>query len=728
MKKLCLRKSLTALISTIIATSAFADSQSNKTFSLDTVSVAATRTEQKQEDLSSTVSIITDEQNEANLASNIREMIRYEPGVEVGSGTGDSARFGSKGFNIRGIDENRVKITVDGVDQASSFTPTGNPFQRSGRNHIDIDTMKRVEIIKGPASTLYGSDALGGVVAFTTKDPADYLEEGDNTGGSVKLRYSSADEAFSETVSLANRTGSLESLVIYTHRDGEELENYDEDAIGDDSLDFKSDNILAKLQYQLNEQHRIGLTMEDYQSDTEHDIPSKLSSPFYSDYYEGDDTIERQRVSIFHQWQAKNVLFDKVNWNLDWQDSEIEQETSSIYNPGGPRARVKDYSHDEEIWMLSAQFDKTVQNHQLTYGFEYEETELTNQQDTLYPTDTSSNIYDRAVPLVDGTSYGVYLQDQISFVDGRVLITPGIRYDRFKAEPSSDDAFNPPSATTQDLSDHDSDKVTLHLGGVFKITEVTSVFAQYSEGFKSPDLIDLYYSTERNYGPGNHFLTRPNPDLKPEESDSIEFGLRFNGDLGNLELTSFHNQYQDFIESVSVSPSFGGVGYDGVTQSRNIDEVSISGFEARGAVWLDQLIGAPEGTSFQGSIAYAEGDNDTDDTPLDSIAPLKAVFGLSYDAPSEVWGSTLHWTLVKAKDKSDISDDTNFTTSGYGILDMTAYYNPVKSLTIRGGVFNITDKEYTIYEDVRELSASNTNLDLYTQPGRNFSVSATYNF
>jgi len=424
-------------------------------------------------------------------------------------------------------------------------------------------------------------------------------------------------------------------------------------------------------------------------------------------------------------------LFDQVHWSLDWQDSVMDQETSSIYDapgPTAPRARIKDYTHQEETWMLSAQFDKTFKNHQLTYGFEYEETELTNQQDTLYPTDPADNDYDRAVPLVDGTSYGVYLQDQISFVDDRVLITPGIRYDRFKAEPSTDTSFNPPSATTQDLTDHDSDKVTFHLGGVFKITEVTSVFAQYSEGFKSPDLIDLYYSTERNYGPGNHFLTRPNPDLKPEESDSIEFGLRFNGDLGNLELTSFHNQYKDFIESTSVNATFGGTTYDGVTQSRNIDEVSISGFEARGAIWLDQFMGAPEGTSFQGSIAYAEGDNETDDTPLDSIAPLKAVFGLSYDAPSERWGSTLHWTLVKAKDKNEVSDNTNFTTSGYGILDMTAYYNPIKSLTIRGGVFNITDKEHTIYEDVRELAASTTDLDLYTQPGRNFSISATYNF
>lgn len=106
MKNLYVRKPITALISMILATSAFADSQSNKTFSLDTVSVAATRTEQKQGDVAASVNIITDEQNEANLASNIRDMIRYEPGISVGD---TNSRFGSKDFNIRGIDDNRVK-------------------------------------------------------------------------------------------------------------------------------------------------------------------------------------------------------------------------------------------------------------------------------------------------------------------------------------------------------------------------------------------------------------------------------------------------------------------------------------------------------------------------------------------------------------------------------------------------------------------------------------------
>lgn len=712
-----------------VSSPAFADNNAVNTFSLNTVSVAATRTEQKQEDIASTVSIITDDNIEHTLSTNIRNMIRYEPGVEVGSASGDAARFGSKGFNIRGIDENRVKITVDGIDQASSFTPSGNPFQRSGRNHVDIDTMKRVEIIKGSASTLYGSDALGGVVAFTTKDPDDYLStESDDTAGSIKLGYSSANKGLSETVSLANRTGKLESLLIYTHRDTDEQEIYDENAMAGETLDFNSDNILAKMQYQLTSEHRIGFTLENYESNSLTDLPSKLSSSSYSNYYYGDDVINRQRASIFHQWQANNTLFDSVRWSLDWQDSNVDQETHTVYGSTTPKARIKDYSHKEETLSLSSQFDKVVNDHQLTYGFEYKNKDLTNKQDTLYPNDPTSNVYDRAVPLVKGTTFGVYLQDQISFLDGNLLLTPGVRYDKFEANPTIDSTFTPPSATAGELNEHHSDKMTAHLGSVFKLTNTTSLFAQYSQGFKSPDLIDLYYSSERNYGPGSHYLTLPNPDLKPEESNSYEFGLRVNNNVGNLELTSFYNNYTNFIESATANSTFGGTTYDNVSQSRNISKVTIWGLEARGSIWLDQTIGAPEGTSLQMAIAYAKGENDTDNMPLESISPLKAVLGLSYENPNEQWGSTLNWTLVAKKEKSELQDESNVATPSYTTLDLTAYYKPIDSVTIRGGIFNLTDKKYWVYEDVRGLSASITNLNRYTQPGRNFTVSVNYNF
>lgn len=327
---------LAAAILAALSTPAVAEEKTNA-FTLNKITVAATRSEQRLDEVASTVSVIDDHAIEGNLSGSIRDLIRYEPGVEVGNGSGDAARFGAKGFNIRGMDENRVKIMVDGIDLANSFTPAGNPFQRAGRNYIDLDTMKRVEIVKGPASTLYGSDALGGLVAYTTKDPVDYLAaEGDGFGGSVKLRSGSADSSVAQTLAVANRSGDLESLVIYTNRDGDASENHGDSDNAVDAQDLDSGNLLVKLQYQINDNHRIGLTVEDHKADTYTDISSKLSASYYSDFYYGDDSTERQRVSVFHEWQANNAAFDNVSWQFDWQDSDINQQTHTMYGSAVP--------------------------------------------------------------------------------------------------------------------------------------------------------------------------------------------------------------------------------------------------------------------------------------------------------------------------------------------------------------------------------------------------------
>ncbi|MCB1805030.1 MAG: TonB-dependent receptor plug domain-containing protein, partial [Candidatus Competibacteraceae bacterium] len=99
----------------------------------------------------------------------ISDLVRYEPGVTVDN----SGRFGLTGFRIRGIGGDRVLTTIDGIRIADEFS--FGPFQDSNRDFIDLDALKAVEIIRGPASALYGSDAIGGVVSFLTKDPEDYL-------------------------------------------------------------------------------------------------------------------------------------------------------------------------------------------------------------------------------------------------------------------------------------------------------------------------------------------------------------------------------------------------------------------------------------------------------------------------------------------------------------------------------------------------------------------------
>ncbi len=711
------------------------EAANRKVFTLDKVTVAATLSEESLQDVPNSVSVLSNEDISRISATDIKDMVRYETGVSVGSEGGQGSRFGLKGFNIRGIDENRVKIMVDGVDLADSFTPSGSPYQRSGRNYIDIDAMKQVEILKGPASSLYGSDALGGAVAFTTKDPSDYLaSQGNDTAISLKGLYTSVDEGFAETLTLANRTGNMESMLVYTHRDAHERENFDKNLVGGsgddrtkpDPVDYDSDNLLVKLQYQLNEQHRLGLVVEDFESYTETDVQSKLSGS-YSDYYVGNDTVSRQRVGIFHEWQADNALFDNLRWDINQQTSKSDQDTHHVYR--GAR-RVKAYEQEEESFSFTAAFDKTAGLHQLTYGLNYEEVDTTNATDTLYRDSPTSNTYERYIPLVQSQSVGLFLQDQITLLDGKLQLIPGLRYDKFEAQASLDNQFEPEAAISREMTDHDSDKFTFRLGTVYKLTDVYSVFGNYSQGFKSPEEIDLYYGSYRDYsGYGlGVYLGLPNPELEPEESDSFEVGFRANASKGSLQISAFYNKYDNFIDSTILDPEYQGVTYYQVSQQVNIEKVTIKGVELQGSLWLDEVIGAPLGTALQASIAYADGENDSTDAPLDSIAPLKAVFGLSYDAPSNTWGSTLNWTLVAAKEQSDLADEDDVTTAGYGALDLTVYYNLNDKLAIQGGIFNLTNKKYTDWEDVRGLSASTSYLDRYTQPGRNFSVSATYSF
>ncbi len=688
---------------------------------LDQITVSASRTAKKVDEVSSSVSVINAETIEEELVSNIKDLVRYEPGVVV-PGLG---RAGSQGFNIRGMGKNQVKITLDGVSQAQEFF-TGGDYLRSQRNFVDTETLKAVEIVKGPASSLYGSETIGGLVAFETKDPSDLLrrESGDDNYGSVKSAYDSENEAFTETLSLANRTGDLESLLIYTRRDHKETETYEgSDTEGSargkaNPMDKGLNNILAKTQYQLDENNRIGLTAEYQKSNTKSDLKS-IKDASARIYLTGDDSKQRQRLGIFHDWQANVSLFDHLKWQLDWQRSETEMNTFrpgyTLFPGNDYNDRLLKYDYSETSLSLSTQFDKTLvasgQTHNLIYGFSASNTDVRNKNtsDDLKRNISTDVSY---IPTIDVKKYGVFIQDDIK-ISERLSVIPGIRYDRFEYKPEGK------AANTKD------DKVTGKLGAVFSLSDDFSIFTQVSQGFKAPGFSEMYYTRV-----GHGYSNIANPDLKPEESLSYEIGLRGNGNLGSFELTAFDNRYKNFIDSVTIDAS------QGISQNKNIDKARIKGVELKSQFWLDEAIGAPEGMTLKASIAYAKGENKESDQPLNSVAPLTVVLGLAYTSPSDIWGNEVILTLVQGKKNTDISQEeatsnrgtSQFAPAGYGLVDLTAWYKPVNDLTLRAGLFNLTDKKYWIWNEVRGVSSDYAGTDRYSQSGRNVSVSAKYEF
>lgn len=706
------------LLATSITFSLFTSVVSAQQTELQEVVVSATRTEQDIKDVSASIETVSSNDINQEMATDPKQALKYTPGVEV-QGTG---RFGISGYNIRGMDDSRIKVMVDGVEQPTPYNPGSNE-QRSYPNNIEIDTLSAIEINKGPSSTLYGSDALGGAVLFKTKDPSDVLvTDGDENRFGIKSGYTSADETFKNTLTWALRYGDLETLLMLTYANGHETETHGDgaDVNGPDRgaanpADKDVSNLLAKIYYQVNEANRVGLTVEYNQrnyDETELSYEGYQIMPgfVYTDNYNEDET-QRLRVSLLHDWQMNTTLADNLAWSLTYQGTDSLSKNYDTTPSNGRRERKRD-AKDTSI-QFDAQFDKLVElnnsYHQLTYGvtfindeFELENTDYKYDFGTVTPGSTG-------MPDSTVQKWGVYLQDQAFFLQERLILTAGLRYDSFSTSPETDEGF-----TTQ-YPDSDSDAFTGKIGSVYHFSDSFSGFAQISQGFKAPTVYDLYYF----YNQGA--VVEPNPNLKPEKSTSYEAGFRGRNDSTRFEIVAFYNDYSDFINDVSLGTIGGKDGYT----KENINKAEIYGAEFSSTTMLDQAFGAPKGLYSRLSVAYAEGrDKETGDH-LDSVAPLTGNIGLGYDSTNFVYGGLINITMAASKDDWTTSD--NFVAPGYSLVDLTTYYRPMEDLTLRAGLFNAFDKKYWLFSDVNGRTQGD-NQDFYTQSGRNWGISLDYQF
>lgn len=717
------KKYLTTSILLALSMPAIAESNSNMADA--TTVVSATRSEQLLTDVAASVSVISADDIEANLVKDVGELFDYTPGVTVES----DPRYGVQSVNIRGMEGNRVKIVVDGVSQANRFD-SGQSFIQSGRLDIDPDMIKSVEVVKGAASSLYGSDAIAGIVAFETKDPSDFLDTGDNSGGHVKLGYHSVDSSFSQSVALANRTGDLETLVAYTHRAGEEEQNFGEP----DPQETEKNNVLVKLQYQINENHRIEFTGEQVLSDTDTDLPLTSS---WNESYSAADQSERQRLGAKYILSAQNAAFDSMALQFDWQKSKQVSQTNrstttnNMFQPDA--SQLKDYFYAENGYEFGAKFDKSFSlvgmEHYLTYGLSYATRDIENTNITHFvkasDASTGTKVY-YYMPKAEDTKWGAYIQDQIVLLNDALIITPGIRFDSFNTKPDNTDPTTKYSDVSgyepTDYKEYSDSAVTAKLGVLYNLTDDTKLFAQISQGFRAPDFQELYYSysdTSRGY------MSKPNPDLKAETSISYESGLRGNFSAGNYEFALFYSDYDNFIDTISYTDANGL----SITSYDNLEKATIKGAELGANLWLDSLIGAFDGTTLRLAAAYTEGE-DQDGLALNSVSPWNMVVGLNYDSPSANWGTSLKTVYTAKKGANDINttdtgDKDQIENPSSTVVDLTAYYKPMEDLTLRAGVYNLTDEQYWSWNDVRGLTAQDNDL---SQAGRNYGVTVKYDF
>ena len=705
------------------------------------ITVVGTRTERSLEEVAATVSVRTSDDIERELTRNIADLVRFEPGVTVG-GTGD--RFGLGGFSIRGIGGNRVLTIVDGVRIADEFS--FGPFLSSRRDFIDVDSLQRAEIARGPVSSLYGSDALGGVVALTTKSPSNYLEAANFYAG-FKGGYSGSDDSKLGSVTLAGGNSIVSGMLMATQREASAQKTYSGDG-GDgpkreaaDPQNINTDSLLFKLALSPADAHKFGFTADLFKNETNTAIRSDygtVSRGTLVNSRVADDERERARYSLTYDYEGDLWFADRVNLLGYHQNSETTQLTTENRTPPIPgsldQIRTRDSRFEQEINGVLLQAHKLLKadsmSHQLVIGIDYYETNNESIRNGATADVTGRSVREfsplptRDFPITEVQQFALFLQDEIELLDGRLILSPGLRYDKFSADTNPDALYfggNP--GVTQPVDFEDS-ALTGKLGAVYRLTDYASFYANYSEGFRAPPYDDVNVGFTNFLG---GYKTISNANLESETSAGVELGFRLNARVGSLNFALFKTDYENFIEELAIAPGFlstGGVDpTDGLLtfQSVNLSNVVIQGAELSGELDLSVMSTALAGFNANAAIAYADGENATSSQPLDSVEPLTLVMGLGYDNVEGRWGGSVVWTVVDGKEQSDIDPSSiRKETSGYGTVDLLGYFRFGDNVTVNAGLFNVTDKEYVRWADT--IAIDGDAVRRFTQPGFNAAI------
>ncbi|MEB1794733.1 TonB-dependent hemoglobin/transferrin/lactoferrin family receptor [Xanthomonas campestris pv. campestris] len=698
----------------------------------DRLQVTATRTQRALVEVPGTVDVIDREQLDNQLVRELKDLFRYTPGVSV---TSTSGRFtGASGVRIRGLDGNRVAILVDNVPVSDTFN--FGSYLNANRNFVDLETLKRVEVVRGPASSLYGSDALGGVVAFVTKDPSDYLSADKHSYVGLKFGYEGDWNGL-----FAGATGAFggerwSGMVAVSHRQGQEAQNqgdnrarnYTRTAPNPQQVDGRS--VLGKLVYAPNAQQRFKLTVEGNEDDGRIEALSGIDarSPSASQRIlsqDGRDHQTRARVSLRYELDALDTaLADDLFWQLYRQDSASLQRTDELR--GNNTRRHNEHHLDQRVYGLLVNAHKAIGTgtlrHDITYGLEGSWTHTREKRDG-YSLNLANGAVSKLVgqdlfpvrdfPMSETTKLGVYAQDEMRLLDGRLSLIPGVRVDYFRLSPRVDDIFRQdnPGVAAETI---DEQQVSPKFGAVWRFSDAWSAYANYAHGFRAPPYNDV------NIGFTNlqaRYTAIANPDLKSETSRGGELGLRFNDAVGYLGVSVYYTDYRNFIESYAPV----GVNVEGLLlfQSRNVDDVVIKGAEARAGVDLGALAGW-QGWSVNSAVAYSQGDNLTDDTPLNSVDPLRGTLGVAFD--SERWGAEVIGTFVARKRRPQLA--SYYTPAGYATLDLMGHWEFAPGAKVTTGIFNLADRRYVDWNALPNGTLdSSTVLDRFTGAGRTASVS-----
>ena len=696
------------------------------------VIVIASRIPTLASDVIGSVESISSAELEAQMVNGLEQVVRYMPGVSAHNES-QYGRSLTEDVHIRGIRGGAIFL-IDGIRISDSYTGYG-------RDTVDVDLLKKVEIMKGPSSVEYGSDGLAGTIAYFTKDPEDLVKDGRYM--SITTGYIEKNKQEKVNLLAAYDKGSTSGLIQLVDRSLEETKLHEDFSLKANPMEGDQQSIFGKLNIELPNESKLTVVADLQEWESKWVINSEkgfiyFPTPRSISSSSGDDEGSRERFSISLNLSNTNALYDSAEVSYYTQETEQSQITvqnqvsffGGMQAPPTPTMRIRDFDFNQSINGFSIEAYKSTGDYQMIYGLDIEDTE-TERPRML----TEINlITGMATNIVDGETYpnktfpdsetkrkALFFNNRFGLSDSSVL-TIGFRYDDYELNTNPDLLLSNANILNYQISNTDDSAFTFKLGYLQDLSENLTGFVQYAEGFKAPN----YETSNTVFTNYLYFYTvTPNPNLGSEESDTIEVGLRGSGENDSWELAMYRSEVEGFIHPEAVGFSRGL----GIYQYQNAENVEIQGIE------FDYERSLTEQLSFNLAAAISSGDlfEDNEKHSLPEIDPRELILGFNW-IPSDKFSLQAMFTLSgKSEDNLEevcLNNDCwpRVKTSGYSLLDLFASYIPNENFEFRVAVENVTDKKYLRWASVSELPENDKELDLYGQNGRSISASFKYIF
>jgi len=538
---------LSLLVAGTASAATLTTAQTN-TNSSDTLVVTANRSESSLWESPATIQVIDRDRLEKSTNTSIADDLRDIPGVEVT----DNALAGRKQIRIRGEASSRVLILIDGQEVT---------YQRAGQNYgagllIDESALERIEVVKGPYSVLYGSQAIGGVVNFITKKGGDKP-----LGGMVKATYNSATAGWDESAAAWGSIGQFDYRINGSYSDQGDRDTPDGRL---PNTHFRNNSQGVWLGYTVD-RHKFGLSVDRYALSTQ----TYYDDPTYEDFSVNIPQLKREKVGLFYDFDVAGDYFKTLHLDAYTQNIKRKFENNVAVNTptgspmiGSLRVANQTRSQDKQETQgvtLQSNFSLPGANN-LVMGAQYQRD--TVKQTSRSTTDSSSTTgFPSAVNYskntlthnrAEQTNLSVFGQNDWTFADNWTWTVGARQYWLLSKLTGGDETTTHSlSGTTSSSlgkdSTHDNELVTstsLRYSG-FDNLELRMAFAQ---GYVFPTLSQLFMQTSAGGG-----VNYGNPDLKAEHSNNYEIGARYNGNLWVVDGAVYYSEAKDYIASVACS-------------------------------------------------------------------------------------------------------------------------------------------------------------------------------